>query len=168
MRARVYTVAGCSWKSGVSVMPVVEWNINFVVGIKDIDQHHRQLVDLLNDSYAELKTGAGVEKIQSVVDELVKYADYHFSCEERLMMATSYPDFAEHKKEHDMFARQAVDFQEGFKDGSVPAVAVLSFLSNWITHHILQTDVKFGMFVDSHNIRHKVYAALNSKPEIPR
>lgn len=144
-------------------MPVVEWNINFVLGIKDIDQHHRHLVNLLNESYADLKSGAPAEKVQSVVNELVNYANYHFACEERLMTATSYPDFIEHKKEHDMFTRQAVDFQAGFKDGSVPAVAVLSFLSNWITHHILQTDVKFGMFVDAHNIRHKVYAALNTK-----
>lgn len=144
-------------------MLVVEWNINFVLGIKDIDQHHRHLVDLLNKSHAELKMGATVEKMQLVIDELVNYADYHFSCEERLMTATSYPEFAEHKKEHDMFALVANDFKAGLSENKILPVEILSFLSNWITHHILQTDVKFGCFIDSHNIRHKVYAALNAK-----
>lgn len=144
-------------------MPVVEWNINFVLGIKEIDQHHRHLVDLLNQLYVELKKGAAIEKMQLVVDELVSYADYHFSCEERLMVATSYPDFAEHKKEHDTFTRQVHVFQAGFKEEQIPPVAILSFLSNWITHHILQTDVKFGVFVDSHNLHHKVSAALRNQ-----
>lgn len=133
-------------------MPLVEWNMNFLTGIREIDQHHRHLVDLLNESYEELKSGASADKIQPVIDELVRYADYHFSCEEHLMVETSYPNYAEHKKEHEIFTDRAIEFQNSFRNGQIPGVAILSFLSNWITHHILKTDVKFGTFVDSRNI----------------
>jgi len=133
-------------------MPVLEWNINFLTGIREIDQDHRHLVDLLNESYEALKGGAAADQMQSVVDELVRYADYHFSCEEQLMVAASYPDYAEHKKEHEIFTDRATEFQNCFENGEVPAIAILSFLSNWITHHFLKTDVKFGAFVDSRNL----------------
>src|SRR5690349_3131524 len=97
-----------------STMPIIDWNIKYMLGIKEIDQHHRHLVDLLNTAYDDFKNGASVG--QSVISELADYVSYHFSCEERWMMETQYPNFAAHKEEHDSFAERVFEFRRKYID----------------------------------------------------
>jgi hemerythrin len=144
-------------------MPVFEWNINYMTGIREIDQHHQRLVGLLNESYSECKQGMSAEKVTSLIDELIDYADYHFSCEERLMEEASYPDLPLHKREHELFTNQVREFQKGHQENKLPPISVLSFISNWITHHIQQTDVKFGVYMDSRKIRRSPAHAPKTK-----
>src|SRR6185369_16889118 len=69
---------------GRIVMPIMQWNVRYLVGIQEIDQHHKHLVELLNKTYDEFREGAEIEK--STIDELVDFSGYHFSYEERLMV----------------------------------------------------------------------------------
>ena len=135
-------------------MPIVEWNISFLLGIHEIDQHHRQLVQLLNKTYDEFREGINIK--QSVVEELVDFATDHFACEESLMTETSYPKLAEHKEEHELFACRVLEFQKNHKHNSNNSVDLLWFLCNWVTHHIRETDAEFGRFVDVVNIRKRI------------
>lgn len=144
-------------------MPVFEWNVSYLIGIKEIDQHHQHLIKLVNESYAECKKGMSEEKMTSLLDELIQYADYHFSCEERLMEEASYPELPQHRKEHELFAGQVREFQKGHRENKVSPISVLSFISNWITHHIQQTDVRFGVYMDSRKIRRKSVPPPKSK-----
>jgi hemerythrin len=108
---------------------------------------------LLNKTYDEFREGANIK--QSVVEELLDYARYHFACEEGLMTEASYPKLAEHKEEHELFACRVLEFQKNYEQNSNHSVELLWFLCNWVTHHIRETDAKFGEFVDVQNIRKK-------------
>jgi hemerythrin-like metal-binding protein len=104
------------------------------------------------------------EKMTLLIEELIDYADYHFSYEEHLMEEASYPDLPMHKREHELFAKQVREFQKGHQENKVPPISVLSFMSNWVTHHIQQTDVRFGVYMDSRNIRRSSAPLPTSKP----
>lgn len=140
-------------------MPIIEWNVRYLVGIREIDQHHKHLVELLNRTYDEFRGGANIEL--AVVDELVDYAGYHFACEERWMAESSYPKLSEHKEEHALFTSRIVEFQSKYRRNESVSVEVLWFLCNWVTHHILETDAKFGQFIEIQNIRKKVGRKFN-------
>ena len=144
-------------------MPVVEWNYTFLLGIKEIDQHHQRLVELLNKAYEEFKVGATVENMQSVIDQLVDYSAYHFDCEERWMADVSYHSLAKHKEEHAIFTSRILEFQNTLRQNGNVSLELVSFLSNWVTHHILTTDAELGRFVELQSIRRKVSKKL-SKP----
>ena len=135
-------------------MPIIEWNMRYLIGIREIDQHHKHLVELLNKAYDEFRKGNNIE--QSVVDELVDHAGYHFTCEERWMAESSYPKLAEHKDEHELFTSRILEFQSKYRKNESVSVEILWFLCNWVTHHILETDAKFGQFIEVQNIRNKV------------
>jgi hemerythrin len=136
-------------------MPVIVWNYRFLLGIQEIDQHHKHLVDLLNKTYNEFTERKAVGYLGCVIDELVDYSHYHFDCEERWMIETSYPDLEIHRAEHEIFAKRAAEFKLTHQQNDT-YVEILSFLSNWVTHHILETDVKFGSFIDVQRIRKRI------------
>jgi hemerythrin len=132
-------------------MPKFKWNANFILGVQEIDEHHKHLVDLLNSAYDKFKGGERVGL--TVIAELVDYADYHFTSEERWMVETSYPSFKEHKEEHEHFVKLVSAFVEELLHDKDDTLELLSFVSNWIAHHILETDAKFGLYLDAQHIR---------------
>jgi hemerythrin len=135
-------------------MPKLEWNVNFILGIQEIDEHHKYLFDLINSAYDKFTGGESIGL--SVIAELVDYADYHFTCEERWMVETSYSSFKEHKEEHDHFVRLVSAFVEELLNDKDDSLELLAFVSNWIAHHILETDAKFGRYLDVQQIgKHK-------------
>lgn len=129
-------------------MPILEWNDSLILGIKKFDEHHLHLVELLNDLYDRFKARDTGERIGSVLDELIFYATYHFNCEESMMAELAYPDYEIHIGEHQRFIKRVLEIQQNFHNSKINVTfEVLSFLKNWLTNHILDTDVKFGAFV---------------------
>lgn len=135
-------------------MPIVQWNINFLLGIREIDQHHQHLVQLLNDTYDEFREKATIDP--SLIDKLTDYAGYHFTCEENLMKQVSYPKLAEHKEEHDSFTSRIAEIQKASKQKETVSVELLWFLCNWINHHLRETDAEFGHYIDVHKIQKRM------------
>jgi len=142
-------------------MPTIEWNYKFLIGIREIDQHHKHLVELLNETYDEFTERKDIAHLGYVIDELIDYSHYHFDCEEHWMVETLYPDLENHKIEHELFKKRAYEFKLNYVQNATYSVEILSFLSNWITQHILETDAKFGSFLDVENIRNKIYKKSN-------
>lgn len=129
-------------------MPIFEWSDNYVLGIKEFDEHHRHLVGLLNKSFDEFEKNAPPARLEAIIDELIDYATYHFSAEEYWMSANSYPGLAEHKNEHDSFSLKVVAFQRDLLAGKLSLNEELfSFLADWLTTHILETDALYGRFI---------------------
>jgi hemerythrin len=140
--------------SGVMKMPIIEWNMGFMLGIPEIDRHHKHLVKLLNEAYDEFRDGVAVE--QSVIDELTVYASQVFAFEENLMRETSYPKLSDHKDEHETFCSRVNELRDTFKKNKNVSIELLWFLCNWVTHHLRETDAEFGRFVDMYNIQKRV------------
>ena len=135
-------------------MPMVKWDDSYLLGVLEVDKHHRHLVELLNQTSDEFSNGATAESIGAVLNKLINYATYHFISEERLMTDIGYPGLAEHREEHDRFTRRVVEIQTDFHSGNKNlSVEVLLFLKNWLTNHILKTDAQYGKFIADNHIR---------------
>jgi len=132
-------------------MPIVEWNVNLLIGIQEIDRQHKHLVELLNENYDQFREGTDINP--SFLQELVDFSTHHFACEEGWMKKTSYPKLAAHREEHDLFTSRISEFSKEQKRNANISVELIWFLCNWVTHHIRETDAEFGRFVDIHNIR---------------
>ncbi|MGL4437524.1 MAG: bacteriohemerythrin, partial [Giesbergeria sp.] len=86
-------------------LPHIAWNAQLTTGLSDIDDQHRQLVDMLN-KLAELRNTKGnVDAVRQVMAELTSYAGYHFRLEEELMAtwAVNPKNRAAHIKAHASF-----------------------------------------------------------------
>jgi hemerythrin len=86
----------------------IEWSDTLSIGVKEIDDQHRTLVDMLNKLNEAIHGGWGKEARREVIDTLIEYTRVHFATEESLMSISNYPNSKGHKKQH---AEQAARYR---------------------------------------------------------
>lgn len=132
------------------------WTPKYSVNISKIDQQHSKFIDILNNLNMTLKKGEGREIIDRIIAELEDYADFHFKTEEDLFKKYDYPEYVEHKKEHDDFKKKVKEFLEksqNQKSGKVVlTIEISNFMLDWLINHILKSDKKFGPYLNSKGI----------------
>ena len=78
----------------------VPWHDEYKIGIKNIDEQHHKLFDLVNELY-NISDGADAkEHLRRVLYEFSEYMKTHFQDEEEYMLSIGYPDLEEHKQIH--------------------------------------------------------------------
>lgn len=125
----------------------------YSVGVAEFDGHHRKLVGLINTLFDGMSQGKGYQVLAQILDELTRYAQYHFAAEERLMDKTRYPDAAQHKNEHQYFAAQVKTLVGAQQAGKgVLSADVLDFMRSWLANHITVSDKAYGVFLNKQGI----------------
>jgi hemerythrin len=126
----------------------IEWDDSLILGIKQIDEHHRHLVGLLSNCYNAIMLDDPQAELEAIVEELSGYTNYHFTFEERLMAEHDFPGMNAHLLEHAEFSRNVRDFQDMCNSGDASvATEVLVFLRGWLVHHILKVDRVYATFL---------------------
>ncbi|MEK7991037.1 MAG: bacteriohemerythrin [Thiotrichaceae bacterium] len=122
----------------------VEWTPELSVGIQEIDEQHKILVDLLNRLYESIILRTDDEESIRILTELSQYTVIHFSVEESLMRILGYDDYEEHKKHHEELTLQVIELSDKVKAGKLStSMELLKFLKNWLTKHILIEDKRY-------------------------
>ncbi len=130
-------------------MVFLKWHDSFSIGIPKVDEQHRQLVELLNSFYSSMYMGEGRKMVGKTLNELARYTQTHFSYEEKQMIRYQYPGYVDHKEIHAKMTARVFQLIDDFEHGNIyNPVQVANFLKNWLTKHILGTDMKFGNFVN--------------------
>ena len=140
-------------------MAIINWNNTLEMGITEVDQQHKKLVDLTNELADKMRTGQGNDVLNKILDELVSYTDYHFASEEKLMAKHSFKLMNEHVTEHNDFKEKVIEVQQNIKTSKMSySPQVLNFLSRWLRDHIKISDKKFSEFYHSENKKLEVEA----------
>ncbi len=136
-------------------MPFVKWSDNFSVGVDEIDNDHKKLLEMLNGLFDAVEADEGHAVLSPVLNGLVQYVSYHFDHEEGLFLRTQYPDYAAHKKEHEELTAQVLAAFDKFNSGPTETMPldVLEFLKKWLYEHILDSDKKFGAYLSASGIK---------------
>lgn len=135
-------------------MALIEWNNDMSVNVVEIDNQHKKLVSMINELNDAMAKGKGKEAIGKIINGLVSYATTHFATEEKYFDMFKYPGSLSHKKEHADFVKKVGEFQDGFNKGSLAlTIEVMRFLKDWLTHHILGSDKKYGPFFNEKGLR---------------
>lgn len=120
-------------------MPNMTWKDEYSVGDTTLDDHHRDLVQLVN----RLDDGA---PLAAVLDEICHFAEVHFSAEEDRLEKSGYPDLVRHRTQHKAF-RAWLDMalhQHRTNDGCCATREDISaYLRVWIANHVLVYDRAF-------------------------
>ena len=134
-------------------MALITWNDNYSVKIKQFDDQHKKLIDMLNELHDAMKVGKGKEVLEKILAGLIQYTGTHFANEERLMKLHNYPGYEQHKKEHNLLALQVNDVQTQYREGNaVLSQAVMTFLKDWLQNHIQGSDKNYAPFLNSKGV----------------
>jgi hemerythrin-like metal-binding protein len=134
-------------------MAYMNWKAALEVGHPKIDEQHKSLVEALNSLHAAMKQGKGKDEVQRILVFLRDYTVDHFKMEEGLMDAHRYPSAAAHKAIHVDLVKQVAAVVADHQSGKpVMTSAVLDFLEDWLTKHIMTEDMALGAFLKSKGV----------------
>ncbi|ABB33335.1 hemerythrin-like metal-binding protein [Geobacter metallireducens RCH3] len=134
-------------------MALITWNDSLSVKVKQFDDQHKKLVEMLNQLFDAMKAGKGSLVVGDILKQLIAYTQTHFAAEERLMTQYGYADLEIHKKEHNALVVQVLDLQKQFQDGkAVLTQNVMTFLRDWLSKHIQGDDKKYGVFFNGKGV----------------
>jgi hemerythrin-like metal-binding protein len=123
----------------------LSWKNEYSVGVEKLDQQHRQILVLMNGIIS--RPAADPTVASETLTALFKYAEEHFTYEEKLMHDYAYPETAEHEKEHKDFCKKVAQFSlSASKADQSITTDILDFLAKWLVLHILRCDMKYKDF----------------------
>jgi hemerythrin len=145
-------------------MAFFEWNSIYSVNVREVDQQHRRLIDLINELHeamtedCEQHTFASavneVDALGSMLEGLMDYAAHHFTTEETLMRQHDYPGYEAHSKAHSDFVDRVNRYKRDFEEGrALPSTKLVQFAKDWLTGHIQAVDKRLGVFLNEKGIR---------------
>lgn len=135
-------------------MAGLNWDDSLSVNIKEIDEQHKKLIEMLKELSDAMRVRKGKDVIGKILNGLISYTDTHFKTEEKYFKAYRYPETISHQKEHEGFVKKATDFKRDFDNGKLMiTIDVLNFLSNWVTNHIKKTDKKYSAFFNEKGLK---------------
>jgi hemerythrin-like metal-binding protein len=140
-------------RTGVFKMALINWSEKYTVKVERFDEAHKKLIQYINDLFELLKSKAGNDQIQLILDSLEDYTKTHFSEEEREMQKTEYPDYPAHRQKHIKLIEE-LDALRSKKDidSGLLNTQVLYFLKDWLTSHIMEVDQKYSDHMNAHGV----------------
>ena len=123
----------------------ITWDPKFKIGIPVIDSQHEHLVELCNEFYQSLLKNNDTWEYRTLVkqtlEKCLNYAATHFKEEERLMIASNFSGYKQHKASHDAFTEKCeITAMRIDKITTSEGVKFALFLRDWIQTHIAHED----------------------------
>ncbi len=125
----------------------IKWQKKMEIGVQSVDDQHKKIVGMINMLDDSISNGQGLvnDHVGTVIIELVKYTQYHFTEEERIMEEIGFSGLQAHTKLHRILVERVKKMLVGLKTGeSINVFALKSFLTEWLVDHIGNEDSKIG------------------------
>ena len=124
------------------------WGSILSVGVDEIDEDHRKLVNIFNILNHAVTEGESPDYLAAVLEELINCTVWHFSHEDRLMLKYDYEGLEEHRAVHQELIKSAKELQQKVLQADKPMVDEdIVYLERWLTEHILTEDLRLGSYL---------------------
>ncbi|MBF0273944.1 MAG: bacteriohemerythrin [Nitrospinae bacterium] len=141
----------------------IAWSDDYSVGVFEMDEQHKHLVNLINELFDAVKHGAQQNETVRVLDGILDYAATHFKKEEDLQKRYGYPGYTQHKSKHEIVVHDFLNLYNQFKSGRKEVAGeILNFLRNWLINHIMWEDKKYGAHINKRNASPKFIGSNDS------
>jgi len=128
------------------------WTAALETGNGTIDAQHKQLIGAINNLLEACSKGQGRATVKETADFLYQYTEKHFSDEEKLQLASKYPDYVNHKRYHESFKKVVREINEQL-DAQGPTLVLVgkvnSSIGDWLINHIQKEDTKVASHIRS-------------------
>ncbi len=132
-----------------TVFTEFEWSDKFEIGVQEMDEEHKFLINKINIFVRALNGDGNPEKS---FQDMKAFTIKHFEDEERYMKSFNYSSFEAHKKIHIALLAKVQSFENELKNGTIDKTRVVAFLKNWLVSHILGVDTQYAK--ESQNIKY--------------
>ncbi|MCU7892935.1 MAG: hemerythrin family protein [Candidatus Thiodiazotropha sp. (ex Ustalcina ferruginea)] len=114
-----------------------------------MDSEHKIFLGLIRDVSLAPQEGIQKERILRHLNEVKKYAVFHFTSEENIMFDVTYPDRERHIKEHEIFLALLTDKIHQYRSEEIELDDIVSYLFEWFALHTTQIDTKLSHYISN-------------------
>jgi hemerythrin-like metal-binding domain len=131
-------------------MRTIEWQDDYTVGVKELDDQHRCLLNTINTLLEEQGDKYEAAKFSPALSSLIYYAYTHFATEERYLVQVHFPNLKQHVLEHIDFIMKTLGLALRVESGGDETrIELLRYLKEWYSSHVLVTDRQYIPFLAS-------------------
>jgi hemerythrin-like metal-binding protein len=123
------------------------WDDKYAIGVEEIDRQHMEFIKLLRRFNIGIQKAIPVAVQLRILQELVKYADYHFTSEENIMIFTKYPHLVTQQSEHSKLLSSLDRRVDGYKRAPENGEQFSDFLYDWFVNHTQIEDRKIADYI---------------------
>lgn len=136
-------------------MSLIAWNETMRVGIRELDDEHRNLIDRLRQIQEGLLAGTESKTLVGLLTGLILETKAHLEHEEILLAETESSSVEEHHRAHDALIGKALIFQAQFMSGSDKPFTSESFeeLRGLLVGHLMDGDREIAKILKSHGVQ---------------
>ena len=134
-------------------MTFMTWTPAMSVGVDQLDNDHKGLIDVINDLAAESSGEGRAAVLRQSLVSLRRYAETHFGREEQVMRACGFPGLQGHHGEHEDFVTMIGEVTERLEadpEGAAAGVRdeLVDYLKTWLNQHIMIQDMAYKPYVE--------------------
>lgn len=129
---------------------LITWSNAFSCGITVIDEQHKELIKMINSLFLHITGNQEMERhyFCMVTNDIINCFKIHLATEEKILNATKYPGYTQHKRAHKTFIVTLLDIIEDYKAGKHHNLTIISkYLKNWALSHIAIMDKTYFEYV---------------------
>jgi hemerythrin len=135
-------------------MALMTWDEKLSVAVPSMDTQHIVLIETLNELHSAMMSGDARNVTGPLLRNLLTYTRGHFSAEEAMMAASSYPELEKHKAIHRDLSHKIEEFVIRFERGEMGLnLHLLHFLRDWLTSHIQKVDRNYRPWITEQGLR---------------
>jgi hemerythrin len=128
----------------------IEWTEDLSTGVGEIDEQHKELFSRVNALMDACKAGKGKKEVGNTLDFLDAYVREHFGTEEKMMIRHEYPEYPQHKEQHEIFIGEVERLRAEFADEGAALSLVIrtnQAAVDWLLQHIRKIDKRLGTYL---------------------
>ncbi len=126
---------------------LVKWDDSLSVGIAEVDQEHKELIDTLNRYHALMQAGETQEDFASYLQNFKGSFAKHLNTEASAIHESGFPEEDAHIKDHEESLFELDRMLERSKAGEDVTIEFFEFLSHWIREHTMKFDKRFADYL---------------------
>ena len=130
-------------------MEKIIWSDKFSVGIRELDEQHYKIINLIN-KLLDFDEKLPCEVVTTnTLREMIRYARTHLIYEEKLLKQNNFPDYEQHCSLHAKYLKDIAGLSESVSENcNIETLKeLLNYLVHWWKNHILYEDMKFKVYL---------------------
>ena len=134
-------------------MSFIEWTDELSIGIKEIDEQHKNLIELANSLCKKIELVDNHDMVQKAFDIFITQSKIHYKEEEDLMTKHNYPRSGSHIGEHNELLQKvkSVSYLCSVNDQTVIS-SLTTIFSGYFTHHFHGEDKSLAIYLNSRGV----------------
>ena len=139
---------------GTALNVLFPWSREYQVGIRSVDEQHKQLVDIINQLHQAMASGRERVTVGKSLEKLIDYTKAHFTAEEEVLESCGYPEFLAHHTEHECLTFAVLEFHQKLMSKQIGlSIDMMAFLKDWLGQHILKVDMQYAPYLKKQGIK---------------